>query len=193
MPGSTTDHRRAIAERNVEAILDAADALLEARRDPSIAAVAAAAGVSRVTVYAHFPTREALLEAVVARTVRRATTTLEAAEPDAGPPVDALERIVAAGWSELERHEAVARAASEQIAAEVRLRAHETAFLPVRRLVERGQREGGFRTDLPVDWLVAALFALMHAAADEVRAERLDHAEAPHILSSSLHRLFAAD
>ena len=193
MPGSTTDHRRAIAERNVEAILDAAEALLEARRDPSIAAVAAAAGVSRVTVYAHFPTREALLEAVVARTVRRATRTLEAAEPDAGAPADALERIVAAGWSELERHEVVARAASEQIAADVRLRAHETAFLPVRRLVERGQSEGAFRTDLPVDWLVAALFALMHAAADEVRAERLDPAEAPQMLSSSLHRLFAAD
>lgn len=193
MPGSTTDHRRAIAERNVEAILDAAEALLEARRDPSIAAVAAAAGVSRVTVYAHFPTREALLEAVVARTVRRATRTLEAAEPDAGAPADALERIVAAGWSELERHEAVARAASEQIAADVRLRAHETAFLPVRRLVERGQGQGAFRTDLPVDWLVAALFALMHAAADEVRAERLDPAKAPQVLTSSLHRLFAAD
>jgi len=193
MPGSTTDHRRAIAERNVEAILDAAEALLEARRDPSIAAVAAAAGVSRVTVYAHFPTREALLEAVVARTVRRATRTLEAAEPDAGAPADALERIVAAGWSELERHEAVARAASEQIAADVRLRAHETAFLPIRRLVERGQGEGAFRTDLPADWLVAALFALMHAAADEVRAERLDPAKAPQVLTSSLHRLFAAD
>jgi len=193
MPGSTTDHRRAIAERNVEAILDAAEALLEARRDPSIAAVAAAAGVSRVTVYAHFPTREALLEAVVARTVRRATRTLEAAEPDAGAPADALERIVAAGWSELERHEVVARAASEQIAGDVRLRAHETAFPPVRRLVERGQGQGAFRTDLPVDWLVAALFALMHAAADEVRAERLDPAKAPQVLTSSLHRLFAAD
>jgi TetR/AcrR family transcriptional repressor of mexCD-oprJ operon len=193
MSEPTTDHRRATAERNVEAILDAADALLEQRRDASIAAVAAAAGVSRVTVYAHFPTREALLEAVVARTVRRATATLEAAEPDAGAPVDALERIVAAGWSELERHEAVARAASEEIAADVRLRAHKAAFLPVRRLVERGRRGGAFRADLPVDWLVAALFALMHAAADEVRAERLDPAEAPETLSTSLHRLFVAD
>lgn len=193
MPEPTTDHRRAIAERNVEAILDAAEALLEERGDASIAAVAAAAGVSRVTVYAHFPTREALLEAVVARTVRRATATLEAAEPDAGAPVEALERIIAAGWSELERHEVVARAASEEIAADLRLRAHETAFLPVRRLVERGQREGVFRTDLPVDWLVAALFALMHAAADEVRAERFDPAKAPEILGSTLHRVFAAD
>jgi TetR/AcrR family transcriptional repressor of mexCD-oprJ operon len=193
MPEPTTDRRRATAERNVEAILDAAEALLEERRDASIAAVAAAAGVSRVTVYAHFPTRGALLEAVVARTVRRASATLEAADPDAGAPADVLERIVAAGWSELQRHEAVARAASEEIAADVRQRAHETAFLPVRRLVERGQRERAFRTDLPVDWLVAALFALMHAAADEVRSKRLDPTEAPKTLSATLHGLFVAD
>jgi TetR/AcrR family transcriptional regulator, mexCD-oprJ operon repressor len=190
MAQPAADRRRATAERNVEAILDAAGRLLEERRDASIAAVAAAAGVSRVTVYAHFPTREALLEAVVKRTVRHATATLEAAEPDAGDPVEALERIVAAGWSELERNEAIARAASAEIASDARLRAHETAFRPVRRLVERGQRDGAFRTDLPVDWLVAVLFALMHAAADEVRAGRLDPADAPRALGASLRAAF---
>jgi len=50
------DYQRAIAERNVGAILDAAEELLEERAAASISAVAARAGVSRVTVYAHFPT-----------------------------------------------------------------------------------------------------------------------------------------
>lgn len=54
-----TDHRRATAERNVEAILDAAAALLERGSQASIMAVATEAGVSRVTVYAHFATHEA--------------------------------------------------------------------------------------------------------------------------------------
>src|SRR5262245_41311671 len=89
-------HQRVIAERNVEAILDAVEELLERRGQASISAVAAQAGVSRVTVYAHFPTWEALLEAAVERAVRRTMTALEAAEPDVGPPVQALERMLAA-------------------------------------------------------------------------------------------------
>jgi len=66
-PSQAADHRRATAERNVAAILDAAGELLSQAGTASIAAVAASAGVSRVTVYAHFPTWEALLEAVVVR------------------------------------------------------------------------------------------------------------------------------
>jgi AcrR family transcriptional regulator len=62
-----TDHRRAVAERNVEAILDAAEALIERRSQTTITAVANEAGVSRVTVYSNFPTTEQLVEAVVER------------------------------------------------------------------------------------------------------------------------------
>src|SRR5919199_5950636 len=98
MANPTTDHRRAIAERNVEAILDATEALLERRSQASIAAVATEAGVSRVTVYAHFPTRESLLEAVVERAVRHATETLAAARLGEGSAIAALERLVAAAW-----------------------------------------------------------------------------------------------
>jgi AcrR family transcriptional regulator len=76
VPEPTPDHRRAIAERNVEAILDAAEELLEERGEATIATVAAEAGISGVTVYA---------------------LTLEAAEPEVGPTTDALERIIAAG------------------------------------------------------------------------------------------------
>src|SRR5215469_6101910 len=64
MPAQATDPRRETAERNVQAILDAAEELLEQRQAVTIVAVAKQAGVSRVTVYAHFQTWEALLEAV---------------------------------------------------------------------------------------------------------------------------------
>src|SRR5215470_11858376 len=78
----TTGYQREVAERNVEAILDAAEELLQSQGHASISAVAAQAGVSRVTVYAHFPTWAALLESAVERAVGRTMTALQSVHPD---------------------------------------------------------------------------------------------------------------
>jgi TetR/AcrR family transcriptional regulator, mexCD-oprJ operon repressor len=188
-----TDHRRATAERNLGAILDAAEALLARGVAAGISAVAAEAGVSRVTVYAHFPTREALLEAVVARVVRQAIATIEAASLEEGPPMDALERLTAAGWRELERHQTVAHAAGEQLSSAAVLRAHESMYAPLGALVRRGQAEGAFRRDQPPEWLLATYFALMHAYRDEVRAGRLGAEDAIPTLQATLRRVFQTD
>jgi hypothetical protein len=56
-----------------------------------------------------------LLEAVVGRAVRHASVALDAAEPSRGPAVEALDRVIAAGWSELDRHSTIADAAAEQL------------------------------------------------------------------------------
>jgi TetR/AcrR family transcriptional regulator, mexCD-oprJ operon repressor len=186
----TTDHRRATAERNVEAILDAAEALLARGAAATTTAVAAEAGVSRVTLYAHFPTREALVEAVVARAVEGATAALDAVEPDRGPPLEALDRLVAAGWTELDRHRAMAQAASEHLGATAMRTAHHSVFERIAALVERGRDEGAFRRDLPVDWLVTCCLSLIHACGDEVRAGRLEAAEAPRVLQDTVRSLF---
>ena len=190
MAESPTDHRRAVAERNVEAILDGAERLLQRREQASISAVAAEAGVSRVTVYTHFASREQLLETLVGRAVRRAVTAIETAQPERGPPVDALERVVAASWQELGRHEGLARAAGAELSADALRRAHEAGRRLIRRLVERGRREGAFRTDVDVDWLVISFFALVHAARDEVRAGHLAADAALRALSVTLEDLF---
>ena len=94
-PEASTDHRRATAERNVAAILDGAEALLARGAAASTTAVATEAGVSRVTVYAHFPTREALLEAVAERAVAQATVALESAQLEDGTALEALDRLIA--------------------------------------------------------------------------------------------------
>jgi TetR/AcrR family transcriptional regulator, mexCD-oprJ operon repressor len=109
------DYRQATAQRNVAAILDAAEDLLERRARTSIAAVATRAGVSRVTVYAHFATWEAILEAVVERAVTRAVAAMEEARPEAGPPLEALDRVVALGWREVARNAVIAQAVAEQL------------------------------------------------------------------------------
>jgi AcrR family transcriptional regulator len=51
-----TGYQREVAERNADAILDAAEDLVRSQGHVNISAVAVQAGVSRVTVYAHFPT-----------------------------------------------------------------------------------------------------------------------------------------
>jgi TetR/AcrR family transcriptional repressor of mexCD-oprJ operon len=184
------DYQRAIAERNVEAILDAAEDLLEQRGQASISAVAAQAGVSRVTVYAHFPTWEALLEAAVERAVRRTMTALEAADPASGPPVQALERMIAAAWQHLAHYSAMAQAVAEQLSPEAVTRTHQAAHQAVGALLERGRADGSFRTDLPVGWLVTACIALIHACAQEVRAGRIDEHDAARILTTTVRDLF---
>jgi hypothetical protein len=107
--------------------------------------------------------------------------------------MDALERLVAAGWGELERHQAVAHAGLQQLSSAALLRAHEAMFAPLGALVRRGQEEGAFRRDAPAAWLLSTCFALMHAYRDEVDAGRLGADGAIPMLQATLRRVFQAD
>jgi TetR/AcrR family transcriptional regulator, mexCD-oprJ operon repressor len=187
-----TDHRRATADRNADAILEAAAELLERRSAVSIAAVAARARLSRVTVYAHFPDRQALLEAVVGRAVEQTVAIVEAAKPSEGRPPDALRRFVSEAWAQLDRHGAIAQAAADHLSPEAMRRAHAGAHDHLARLIERGRRDGSFRTDLPTEWIVTAVLALFHACGDYVRAGRIEAAEAPRLLTATIATLVGA-
>jgi hypothetical protein len=70
-------------------------------------------------------------------------------------------------------------------------RAHEVARTVIKKLVERGRREGAFRSDVAVDWLVTSCLALIHAAAEEVRSGELRSKAALDALSVSVADLFA--
>jgi TetR/AcrR family transcriptional repressor of mexCD-oprJ operon len=191
MATEPADHRRATAERNVQAILDAAESLLHERAAASIAAVAARAGVSRVTVYAHFSTREAILEAVLERAVARAAVVFDEAAWGAASTTEALERTIRASWAELSRNTAIAEAAGSQLSPEALRRTHESGYVHVRRAFEAGMEAGEFRTDVPVEWLMSVYHALLHAAGDDVRAGRIDSATALHALMTTLRAAFA--
>jgi len=186
----TTAYQREVAERNIEAILDAAEELLRSQGHASISAVAAQAGVSRVTVYAHFPTWEWLLEAAVARAVGRTMTALESVHPDQGPPIEALDRLLAATWQHLARYQAMAAAVAELLNPEAVTRTHQAAHQTIGALLARGRADGSFRSDLPAGWLVTAAIALVHACSDGVRAGQIAEQDAVHILCMSIRDLF---
>lgn len=192
MTEQATDHRRATADRNRAAILDAAEALLERRAGVSIAAVASEAGVSRPTVYAHFASLEDLLTAIVGRAVAGSGEVLATAAIHEGPPLEALERLVTVGWGVLERHRAMAQAASAQLSPEALRETHDPTNRLIADLIARGREDGSFRTDLPAEWLVTSMHVLFHAAGDDVRAGRLDADIALPVLKTTLRDLLAA-
>jgi AcrR family transcriptional regulator len=172
-------------------MLRAAEALLHEGAAPTIAAVAKRAGVSRVTVYAHFDTREALLAAVLEQAVARASLAFEKGASGAESLTEALELAVNASWGELTRHRPIAEAAAAYLSPETIRSAHDSGYIRARRLFEAGVESGEFRSDVPVEWLLSVYYALLHAAGDDVRAGRIDSHTALHALTTTMRAAFA--
>src|ERR1700720_2234883 len=86
----TARRPRADAVRNRERVLAAAKAVFSAGgADASLEAVAKTAGVGIGTLYRHFPTREALFEAVYRREVQQLADLAKRLEEEA-EPIEAL-------------------------------------------------------------------------------------------------------
>src|SRR5215204_6311689 len=116
--------RRADAERSIARILDAAAEAVASDPEASMAEIARRAGVVRATIYVHFPTREALLEAVTRRAITEVTDVIEAAEPGHGDAADALQRVVESAWRTLGRYHALVAINTRLPAGELHARHH---------------------------------------------------------------------
>jgi AcrR family transcriptional regulator len=177
-PATDPPRRRADAERSVARILDAAVDALAGDPEASMSAIARQAGVVRATIYVHFPTREALLEAVTHRAMAEVARSIDAAEPDRGTPAEALERVVGECWRTLGRYHALVAVNTEQHGQEALRDRHASVLDRLHPLIERGQADGSFRSGVPAAWHLSMLLALMHAASGELGAGRVDEADA---------------
>jgi AcrR family transcriptional regulator len=187
--GTAPRAQRADARRNVAAILDAAmDGLA---RDPemSIAGIAAAAGVGRITLYGHFKTRAELVDAVLVRTIQHADAVLGATDT-AGDPSEALTRLVASSWQIVHQFRNILLAAHRELPAERIRGVHDPILRRVQSLIGRGQRSGTFRSDLPKQWLITTTFSLMHAAAEDAAAGRVKADDAARLITATLLAAF---
>ncbi|MET8469077.1 TetR/AcrR family transcriptional regulator [Streptomyces sp. NPDC006422] len=193
MKSSPPRNRRADARRSRAAILDAATQVLNVDPDAGLETIAGAAGVTRPTIYAHFPSREQLLLAVVERITNEAVAAMDDIALDADTATDTLLRMIDASAQVTERYPVLLKMISAQpVSAEADRDRHLPVTDRIGRVIERGQQAGEFDDRLPVDWLVASTMALGHTASTEQDAGRLPAAVARDALRTSLLRLLGA-
>jgi TetR/AcrR family transcriptional regulator, mexCD-oprJ operon repressor len=162
------DGRRAVGDRNHEAILEAAIQVLAAQPEAGVAEIAAAAGVGRATVYRHFASRDELIEALRLHASEEARRRFADARVDEGDPVEALERLVAAMLALGDRYRVIFPQDQQ-----ARPRRSEVLLKPLTRLIARAQADGAIDPELPQAWVIASLRALLRSAVGEVEARRL--------------------
>ena len=171
---TVVDGRRAVGDRNRAAILEAAIGVLGAEPDAGIAEVAAAAGVGRATVYRHFASREALIEALRLYASEEARLRFAEARVDDGDSVEALERMVTAMLALGDRYRVIFPQDQQP-----KPRRAEVLLKPLTTLIARAQAEGAIDPGVPPDWVIATLRALLRTAVGEIEARRLTREAAP--------------
>lgn len=164
--------------------MEAATTCLARDPDVSVGEIAKAAGVGRVTLYGHFDSRAALVAEVVARAMQQTDEALDAVDLR-GDPREALTRLIEATWQLTHRFGALVMAAERTLPDEHLRVAHAQPEARVRRLVQKGRRQGVFRSDLPVSWLVSTLQNLLHSTAGAVYRGEITAEQAPRLISAT--------
>lgn len=170
---------RADARRNRAKILEAADAVFAASGpSASTEEVARRAGVAIGTLFRHFPTKEALVEAVFVSRLRRLAGEAEALVT-AGEPVEAFFGFLAS-WTDVsaDKHaflDALAREGVDVSAAGRGEYAQVRSDLlgAVAKLLARAQAAGGVRQDIGVGELSAVLVGAARAAEHGGQSQQL--------------------
>jgi TetR/AcrR family transcriptional regulator, mexCD-oprJ operon repressor len=158
-------------------ILAAAAVVLAERETAGVAEVAAAARVSRATVYRYFRTRELLFRALEVAANEEAERRLADANLDDVPVDEALARVARALVAVGEHYIVLLR----------ERRPPEPGFTaPLVALLERGQKGGEIRSDVAIATLVESFLALIGAC---VRTGRASGSGSEDISSTAL-RLF---
>jgi AcrR family transcriptional regulator len=155
---------RADAVRNRERVLEAAKAVFSAGgAETSLEAVAKRAGVGIGTLYRHFPTREALYEAVYRREVDQLGELAEALKSEA-KPVDALRHWLSSNieFVATKKGMAAALALAAHGSPELHNYSFERLTMAVGALLERAVGAGEIRSDVTSEDLLRALVGMCY-------------------------------
>src|SRR3954467_15962077 len=168
---------RADAERSVRAILEAAERVLAEDAGASMEQIAAAAGLTRITVHRRFANRQALLDALSVSAKQQLLDAIEEARPDAAPALVALYRVTAnvlrvkSTWRFALNHATVHTSAAAALWEEIDAHTVE--------LLARAQREGLLDTAVDLDWMRQVYYALLSEAINRPGADQDPAAQDP--------------
>jgi AcrR family transcriptional regulator len=109
------------------------------------------------------------------------------AEPQRGEPKEALERVLRATWRELDRFHALLAINTTRLSAQDLHRRPLPVLTQFAPLIERGQKEGVFRSDLPVSWHLAVIRAIVHTASSEIQSGRIPESKAEDAMLSTVN------
>jgi len=155
---------RADAVRNRERVLEAAKAVFNAGGpEASLEAVAKRAGVGIGTLYRHFPTREALFEAVYRREVEQLSELAEQLK-NAKDPVAALRRWLHSGveFVATKKGMMAALALAVQSGSELHAFSFDRLTKAIGSLLDRAVAAGGMRADISPEDLLRAFFGMCY-------------------------------
>jgi AcrR family transcriptional regulator len=163
-PIETARKPRADAIRNRERVLEAAKAVFSAGGpDASLEAVARRAGVGIGTLYRHFPTREALFEAVYRREVEQLGELAEQLKSEAAP-VEALRRWLRSNVEFVATKKGMSAALALAVHGSSELYAYTFDRLTkaVGALLDRAVAAGEIRSDIGPEDLLRALVGMCY-------------------------------
>ena len=155
---------RADSVRNRERVLEAAKAVFSAGGpDASLEAVAKRAGVGIGTLYRHFPTREALFEAVYRREVDQLSEFAEQLKT-APAPVDALRRWMRSNVELVATKKGMiaALALAVQSSSELYAYSFDRLTKAIGTLLDRAVAAGEIRADVSAEDLLRALIGMCY-------------------------------
>jgi AcrR family transcriptional regulator len=162
MPTHAPSRRRDAIEHR-ERILQAARQVFSEQPRAGLASVAAASSLTRTTVYAHYSSREALLEALVERAIGEGVTAWDARGAHADP-LAAVEDHLRGSWRTLAGQASLLEAATDALGPDRLAHLHAPLHQRVHAMLQDARVAHVIATDVPLSWQVRTWFALVHEA-----------------------------
>jgi AcrR family transcriptional regulator len=152
--------------RTRRAILEAAVSVFAHNRSATLADVAAAADVGRSTLHRYFPDRDELINSVVADSYTAIERSVVEAHIEQGSPLDAMRRLVATLVELGDR--LLFLFGDPRLAEEYSSREPDKPPIvqPVIQLIERGQRDGVFDSEVGAQWIQYVLWSLVYTGCE---------------------------
>ncbi|MGY1615414.1 TetR/AcrR family transcriptional regulator [Geodermatophilus sp. SYSU D00691] len=169
-----------------ESLLSRAAEVLSAAPAASMDEIAAAAGVSRATLFRRYPNRQVLVSAVARAAAEAYVAATDVARLEEGPPEDALRRLLAALAPLGVRFGLLTSQPLDGLVEKELLALVRDSDDQLRALVRRGQEDGVFRVDLSAEWVVIMVTWLLVGAADGVRLGLLAAREVERLVTETV-------